>query len=49
MWRRSAKVLADLFGTLGGNIEGGLRSVRCDRPGKTSVGVVKKIENPSEK
>lgn len=30
-------------------MEGGRSSVRCERPGNTSVGVVKKIANPREK
>lgn len=30
-------------------MEGGRSSVRCDKPGKTSVGVVKKIAKPKEK
>ena len=46
---KSAKDFADLLGTLGGRIEGGRRSVRWFRPGKTSVGVVKKMAKPREK
>lgn len=48
-WRSSEKVLADRFGTEGGRMEGGRRSPSRSRPGKTSVGVLKKTAKPREK
>jgi hypothetical protein len=46
---RSAKTSASRFGTLGGRREGGRKRLRCERPGKTSEGVVKKAWKPRVK
>jgi hypothetical protein len=40
---------ADLPGTHGGLIDGGLSNPRRSRPGNTSPGVEKKTANPREK
>ncbi len=43
------KVSAERLGTDGGMIEGGRRRPSRFRPGKTSVGVLKKTAKPREK
>jgi hypothetical protein len=42
-------VAAERLGTAGGRMEGGRRSPSRSRPGKTSVGELKKTAKPREK